>query len=198
MYTGPLRALIDELGRLPGIGPKSAQRLAFHLLKVPDEDALRLSEAIVAVKERTTLCTLCFNVAEGGGLCEVCLDERREAATVCVVEDPRDIVAVERTQQFRGRYHVLQGSLNPLEGVGPEQLRVRELLERVEGGEVKEVILCTNPNLEGEATAMYLARLLGPLGIRVTRIASGLPVGGDLEYADELTLGRAIEGRRDL
>ncbi len=198
MYTGPLRALIDELGRLPGIGPKSAQRLAFHLLKVPDEDALRLSEAIVAVKERTTLCTLCFNVAEGGGLCEVCLDERREAATVCVVEDPRDIVAVERTQRFRGRYHVLQGSLNPLEGVGPEQLRVRELIERVEGGEVKEVILCTNPNLEGEATAMYLARQLGPLGIRVTRIASGLPVGGDLEYADELTLGRAIEGRRDL
>ena len=198
MYTGPLRALIDELGRLPGIGPKSAQRLAFHLLKVPDEDALRLSEAIVAVKERTTLCTLCFNVAEGGGLCEVCLDERREAATVCVVEDPRDIVAVERTQRFRGRYHVLQGSLNPLEGVGPEQLRVRELIDRVEGGEVKEVILCTNPNLEGEATAMYLARQLGPLGIRVTRIASGLPVGGDLEYADELTLGRAIEGRRDL
>ncbi len=198
MYTGPLRALIDELGRLPGIGPKSAQRLAFHLLKVPDEDALRLSEAIVAVKERTTLCTLCFNVAEGGGLCEVCLDERREAATVCVVEDPRDIVAVERTQRFRGRYHVLQGSLNPLEGVGPEQLRVRELMDRVEGGEVKEVILCTNPNLEGEATAMYLARQLGPLGIRVTRIASGLPVGGDLEYADELTLGRAIEGRRDL
>ncbi|MGO9457704.1 MAG: recombination mediator RecR [Acidimicrobiales bacterium] len=198
MYTGPLRALIDELGRLPGIGPKSAQRLAFHLLKVPAEDALRLSEAIVAVKERTTLCTLCFNVAEGGGLCEICLDERREAATVCVVEDPRDIVAVERTQRFRGRYHVLQGSLNPLEGVGPEQLRVRELMDRVEGGEVKEVILCTNPNLEGEATAMYLARQLGPLGIRVTRIASGLPVGGDLEYADELTLGRAIEGRRDL
>lgn len=198
MYTGPLRALIDELGRLPGVGPKSAQRLAFYLLKVPAEDALRLSAAIVAVKERTTLCTLCFNVAEGGGLCEVCLDERREATTVCVVEDPRDIVAVERTQRFRGRYHVLQGSLNPLEGVGPEQLRVRELMERVEGGEIKEVILCTNPNLEGEATAMYLARQLGPLGIRVTRIASGLPVGGDLEYADELTLGRAIEGRRDL
>jgi recombination protein RecR len=198
VYTGPLRALIDELGRLPGIGPKSAQRLAFHLLKVPNEDALRLSDAIVAVKERTTLCTMCFNVAEGGGLCEFCLDDRREAATVCVVEDPRDIVAVERTQRFNGRYHVLQGSLNPLEGVGPEQLRIRELLERVEGGEVKEVILCTNPNLEGEATAMYLARQLAPMGIRVTRIASGLPVGGDLEYADELTLGRALEGRRDL
>jgi recombination protein RecR len=198
VYTGPLRSLIDELGRLPGVGPKSAQRIAFHLLKVPAEDALRLSSAIVAVKERTTLCSRCFNVAEGGELCAVCSDDRRDASVVCVVEDPRDIVAVERTQQFRGRYHVLQGALNPLEGVGPEQLRVRELLARVEGEGVKEVILCTNPNLEGEATAMYLAKVLGPLGIRVTRIASGLPVGGDLEYADELTLGRAIEGRRDL
>jgi recombination protein RecR len=198
MYTGPVRALIDELGRLPGVGPKSAQRIAFHLLKVPSEDALRLSGAIVAVKERTTLCTLCFNVAEGGRLCDVCGDERRESTTVCVVEDPRDIVAVERTQRFRGRYHVLQGSLNPLEGVGPDQLRVAELVARVEEGEIKEVILCTNPNLEGEATAMYLARRLSPLGVRVTRIASGLPVGGDLEYADELTLGRALEGRRDL
>lgn len=198
MYTGPLRSLIDELGRLPGVGPKSAQRIAFHLLKVPDEDALRLSSAIVAVKERTTLCSRCFNVAEGGELCDVCSDDRRDASVVCVVEDPRDIVAVERTQQFRGRYHVLQGALNPLEGVGPEQLRVRELLARVDAEGVKEVILCTNPNLEGEATAMYLAKVVGPLGIRVTRIASGLPVGGDLEYADELTLGRAIEGRRDL
>ncbi|MGH9091845.1 MAG: recombination mediator RecR [Acidimicrobiales bacterium] len=198
MYTGPLRSLIDELGRLPGVGPKSAQRIAFHLLKVPTEDALRLSSAIVAVKERTTLCGRCFNVAEGGALCAVCSDDRRDATTVCVVEDPRDIVAVERTQQFKGRYHVLQGALNPLEGVGPDQLRVRELLARVDQEEVKEVILCTNPNLEGEATAMYLAKLLGPLGVRVTRIASGLPVGGDLEYADELTLGRAIEGRRDL
>ncbi len=197
MYTGPLRALVDELGRLPGVGPKSAQRIAFHLLKVPAEDAFRLSQAIVAVKERTTLCTRCFNVAEGG-LCEVCADDRRDGTTVCVVEDPRDIVAVERTQQFRGRYHVLQGALNPLEGVGPDQLRVRELLARIEVEELEEVILCTNPNLEGEATAMYLAKLLGPLGVRVTRIASGLPVGGDLEYADELTLGRAIEGRRDL
>ena len=198
MYTGPLRSLIDELGRLPGVGPKSAQRIAFHLLKVPAEDALRLSSAIVAVKERTTLCNRCFNVAEGGQLCAVCSDDRRDASTVCVVEDPRDIVAVERTQQFKGRYHVLQGALNPLEGVGPDQLRVKELLARVDQEEVKEVILCTNPNLEGEATAMYLAKLLGPLGVRVTRIASGLPVGGDLEYADELTLGRAIEGRRDL
>jgi recombination protein RecR len=198
VYTGPLRALIDELGRLPGVGPKSAQRIAFHLLKVPKEDALRLSDAIVSVKERTTLCRRCFNVAEGGALCDVCEDDRRDGSVVCVVEDPRDIVAVERTQQFRGRYHVLQGALNPLEGIGPEQLRVKELLERVEAEGIKEIILCTNPNLEGEATAMYLARLLGPLEIRVTRIASGLPVGGDLEYADELTLGRAIEGRRDL
>ncbi len=198
MYTGPLRALIDELGRLPGVGPKSAQRMAFYLLKVPDEDARRLAEAIVAVKERTTLCTRCFNVAEGGELCDVCSDDRRDATTVCVVEDPRDIVAVERTHQFRGRYHVLQGALNPLEGVGPEQLRVKELLARIEQDGVTEVILCTNPNLEGEATAMYLARLLSPLGTRVTRIASGLPVGGDLEYADELTLGRALEGRRDV
>ena len=198
MYTGPLRALIDELGRLPGIGPKSAQRIAFHLLKVPTEDARRLSSAIVAVKERTTLCTQCFNVAEGGGLCDVCADERRDREVVCVVEDPRDIVAVERTRQFRGRYHVLQGALNPLEGIGPEQLRIAELLRRVETEGVKEAILCTNPNLEGEATAMYLARLLQPLSVTVTRIASGLPVGGDLEYADELTLGRAIEGRRQV
>jgi len=198
VYTGPLRTLIDELGRLPGVGPKSAQRIAFHLLKVPTEDALRLSDAIVSVKERTTLCTCCFNVAEGGGLCGVCADERRDRGTLCVVEDPRDIVAVERTQQFRGRYHVLQGALNPLEGVGPDQLRIRELLGRVEEEGVTEVIVCTNPNLEGEATAMYLARLLRPLGVRVTRLASGLPVGGDLEYADEITLGRALEGRREL
>ncbi len=196
MYTGSLRALIDELGRLPGVGPKSAQRIAFHILKVPTEDALRLSDAIVSVKERTTLCTRCFNVAEGGGLCEVCDDDRRDHTVLCVVEDPRDIVAVERTQQFKGCYHVLQGALNPLEGVGPDQLRVRELLDRVGTEGVTEIILCTNPNLEGEATAMYLARMLTPLGLAVTRLASGLPVGGDLEYADELTLGRALEGRR--
>ena len=198
MYTGTLRALIDELGRLPGVGPKSAQRMAFHLLRVPNEDALRLADAIVAVKERTTLCTRCFNVAEGGALCAICADERRDPTVVCVVEDPRDIVAVERTSRFEGRYHVLQGALNPLEGVGPEQLRVKELVQRVGDEGVKEVILCTNPNLEGEATAMYLAKLLTPIGARVTRLASGLPVGGDLEYADELTLGRALEGRREL
>jgi len=197
VYAGPLRSLVDELGRLPGIGPKSAQRIAFHLLKVAPEDALRLAEAIVALKERVTSCTVCFNVAEGG-LCEFCSDPRRDGSQLCVVEDPRDIVAVEKTQEFRGRYHVLGGALNPIEGVGPDQLRVRELLGRLEDGEVTEVILCTNPNLEGEATAMYLARLVKPLGVKVTRIASGLPVGGDLEYADELTLGRALEGRREM
>jgi recombination protein RecR len=198
MFTGPLRALIDELGRLPGIGPKSAQRIAFHILKVPTEDAHRLSDAIVAVKERTTLCDLCFNVAEGGALCAVCGDDRREETVLCVVEDPRDIVAVERTGQFHGRYHVLGGALNPLEGIGPDQLKVRELLTRIDAGKIEEVIVCTNPNLEGEATAMYVARLLTPLGVVVSRLASGLPVGGDLEYADELTLGRALEGRRTL
>jgi recombination protein RecR len=198
VYTGSLRALIDELGRLPGVGPKSAQRIAFWLLKVAPEDARRLADAIVAVKERTTLCERCFNVAESGALCEVCADSRRDLAVLCVVEDPRDIVAVERTHQFKGRYHVLHGALNPLEGVGPDQLKVKELLARLEPEGVKEAILCTNPNLEGEATAMYLARLLSPLGVKVTRIASGLPVGGDLEYADELTLGRAIEGRREV
>ncbi|MGH9078920.1 MAG: recombination mediator RecR [Acidimicrobiales bacterium] len=197
MFSGPLQALIDELGRLPGIGPKSAQRITFHLLRVASEDALRLAEAIVAVKERITLCPRCFNVAEGG-LCAICADDRREATSVCVVEDSRDIVSVEKTGEFSGKYHVLQGALNPIEGIGPEQLRIRELLARVETEGVKEVILCTNPNLEGEATAMYLARLLKPMGLSVTRIASGLPVGGDLEYADELTLGRALEGRREV
>jgi recombination protein RecR len=198
VFTGPLRALIDELGRLPGIGPKSAQRIAFHILKISAEDAQRLSEAITAVKERTTLCEKCFNVAEGGALCAVCSDPRRDESVLCVVEDPRDIVAVERTGQFNGRYHVLGGSLNPLEGIGPEQLKVRELLARIDEGTVREAIVCTNPNLEGEATAMYIARLLTPLGVVVTRLASGLPVGGDLEYADELTLGRALEGRRSI
>jgi recombination protein RecR len=197
VFSGPLQALIDELGRLPGIGPKSAQRITFHLLKVAPEDALRLADAIVAVKERMTLCTRCFNVAEGE-LCDICLDDRRDGTSVCVVEDPRDIVSVEKTAEFNGRYHVLQGALNPIEGIGPDQLRTHELLERIDQEGIKEVILCTNPNLEGEATAMFLARMLKPLGLTVTRIASGLPVGGDLEYADELTLGRAIEGRREV
>jgi len=197
LFVGPLQALIDELGRLPGVGPKSAQRIAFHLLKVAPEDAHRLADSIMAVKEKVTLCPRCFNVAEGA-MCGICNDDRREATLLCVVEDPRDIVAVEKTHEFRGRYHVLQGALNPIEGIGPDQLRVRELLERLDGEGITEVILCTNPNLEGEATAMYVARLLKPLGVTVTRIASGLPVGGDLEYADELTLGRALEGRREV
>jgi recombination protein RecR len=197
VYTVSLQSLVDELGRLPGIGPKSAQRIAFHLLKVAPEDALRLADAIVSVKEHTTLCPRCFNVAEGD-LCSVCSDARRDADVLCVVEDPRDIVAVEKTQEFRGRYHVLHGALNPIEGIGPDQLRVRELVARLEDEGITEIILCTNPNLEGEATAMYLARLFKPFDLKVTRIASGLPVGGDLEYADELTLGRALEGRRVL
>ena len=197
MASGPLQPLIDELGRLPGIGPKSAQRLAFHLLKVPNEDAIRLATAIVSMKERITLCDRCFNVAIGEE-CEICDDPRRDTTLICVVEDPRDIMAVEKTQQFRGRYHVLHGAVNPIEGVGADQLKVRELVARLVPEGVKEVILCTNPNLEGEATAMYLARLIRPLEVKVTRIASGLPVGGDLEYADELTLGRALEGRHDV
>jgi recombination protein RecR len=187
--------LIDELGRLPGIGPKSAQRIAFHLLKLPREDALRLARAIHEVKDRVAFCERCFNVAEGP-LCGICTDERRDTHVLCVVEEPKDIVAVEKTHEFKGRYHVLQGAISPIEGIGPDQLKVKELLARLDPEEVTEVILCTNPNIEGEATAMYLARLLKPLGLTVTRIASGLPVGGDLEYADELTLGRALEGRR--
>jgi recombination protein RecR len=197
VYAGPVQDLIDELGRLPGVGPKSAQRIAFHLLKLPSEDALRLARAIREVKERVAFCARCFNVAEGE-LCDLCADPRRDGHVLCVVEEPRDIVAVEKTHEFRGRYHVLQGAISPIEGIGPDQLKVRELLARLGPEEVGEVILCTNPNIEGEATAMYLARLLKPLGVRVTRIASGLPVGGDLEYADELTLGRALEGRRDV
>ena len=197
MYAGPVQDLIDQLGRLPGVGPKSAQRIAFYLLKLPKEDAERLAHAIVEVKARISFCRRCWNVAEGE-FCEMCRDERRDPTIVCVVEEPRDIVAVEKTQEFHGLYHVLQGAISPIEGIGPEQLRVKELLTRVDVEGIKEVILCTNPNLEGEATAMYLARLLKPLGLTVTRIASGLPVGGDLEYADELTLGRALEGRREV
>ena len=197
MYASAVQDLIDELGRLPGVGPKSAQRIAFHLLKLPTEDALRLARAISEMKARISFCRRCFNVAEGEA-CEICLDDRRDAALVCVVEEPRDIVAVEKTREYRGRYHVLQGAISPIEGIGPEQLRVKELLLRVQAEGITEVILCTNPNIEGEATAMYLARLLAPAGLKVTRIASGLPVGGDLEYADELTLGRALQGRRDV
>jgi len=200
VYALPVQGLIDELGRLPGIGPKSAQRIAFYLLKLTPDDANRLARAITEVKERISFCRRCFNIAEKSGdedaECELCRDPRRDPNVVCVVEEPRDVIAVEKTNEFHGRYHVLQGAISPIEGIGPDQLRVKELLGRVDAEGVKEVILCTNPNIEGEATAMYLARLLQPLGVNVTRIASGLPVGGDLEYADELTLGRAIEGRR--
>ena len=196
-YAGSVQDLIDELGRMPGIGPKSAQRIAFYLLQVSKEDALRLAQAIATAKERVRWCSRCFNISESDE-CGICTDARRDATTVCVVEEPRDLVAVEKTGEFKGRYHVLQGAISPIEGTGPEQLRVRELMNRIETEGIREVILCTNPNLEGEATALYLGRLLKPLGLRVTRIASGLPVGGDLEYADELTLGRALEGRRDL
>ena len=202
MYAGPVQELIDELGRLPGIGPKSAQRVAFHILRTESVDALRLADAIREVKARISFCHRCYNVAERDGdgptECLICTDSRRDASVVCVVEDPRDIVAVEKTQEFHGRYHVLQGSISPIAGIGPEQLRVKELLARIEPEAITEVILCTNPTIEGETTAMYLAKLLKPLGISVTRIASGLPVGGDLEYADELTLGRALEGRREV
>jgi recombination protein RecR len=195
-YAGPVQALIDELGRLPGIGPKSAQRIAYYLLRAAPDDAQRLARAITEAKARITWCRRCFNIAEGE-LCRFCVDGGRDDSMLCVVEEPRDVVAVERTHEYRGRYHVLQGAISPIEGIGPEQLRVRELLVRVEAEGVREVILATNPNVEGEATAMYLARLLRPLGVRVTRLASGLPVGGDLEYADEVTLGRAFEGRRE-
>ena len=197
MHADAVQNLIDQLGRLPGVGPKSAQRIAYHLLKVPKDDALALANAVATAKERVRFCEVCHNLSESPR-CGICADPRRDATLVCVVEEPRDIIAVEKTGGFRGRYHVLGGAINPMEGIGPDQLKVRELLARLDADEVAEVILCTNPNLEGDTTAMYLARLLKPLGVRVTRIASGLPVGGDLEYADELTLGRALEGRRDV
>jgi recombination protein RecR len=196
-YTKPVQTLIDELGRLPGVGPKSAQRIAFHLLKIPVDDVDRLATAITDAKARTRFCERCFNVADDT-LCPICQDEGRDSSMVCVVEESRDIVALEKTGEFRGRYHVLLGVMSPLEGIGPEQLKVRELVARIEPEGIEEIILCTNPNTEGEVTAMYLARLLKPIGLNVTRIASGLPVGGDLEYADELTLGRALEGRRSI
>lgn len=201
MYTGPIQDLIDELARLPGIGPKSAQRVAFHLLKTESNDAQRLAAAIVTVKEKVRLCERCFNVADQE-VCEYCRDDRRDRTIICAVQEPPDIVAVERTREYRGLYHVLQGAISPIEGISPDDLRVKELLMRIqhppEGVPVEEVIVATNPNVEGEATAMYLARLIAPLGVRVTRLASGLPVGGDLEYADEVTLGKALTGRRDL
>jgi recombination protein RecR len=197
LFEGPIQDLIDELSRLPGIGPKSAQRLAFYLVKAPPQDAHRLAEAIVAAKERIRFCRECFSVAEGD-LCRVCRDPGRDPTIVCVVEESKDQAAIEKAGVVKGRYHVLGGAISPLDGIGPDDLRVQELLDRVGRNGVQEVILATNPNLEGNATAMYVAALLKPLGVRVTRLASGLPVGGDLEYADEVTLGQALEGRRDM
>jgi recombination protein RecR len=197
MYEGPIQDLVDELARLPGIGPKSAQRLAFWLVKAPAEDARRLAEAIVGAKEKVRFCRECFSVAEGE-LCRVCRDPGRDVTVICVVEEPKDQAAIEKAGVVKGRYHVLGGAISPLEGIGPDDLRVQELLDRVQRNGVGEVILATNPNLEGNATAMYIAGLLKPSGVRVTRLASGLPVGGDLEYADEVTLGQALEGRREM
>ena len=197
MYEGPIQDLVDELNRLPGIGPKSAQRLAFHIVKAASQDAKRLAEAIVQAKDRVRFCRECFGVSEGE-LCKFCADPTRDAAVVCVVEEPKDVSALERTGAIKGRYHVLGGAISPMQGIGPDDLRVQELLDRVGRNGVGEVILATNPNLEGNATAMYVAGLLKPLGVKVTRLASGLPVGGDLEYADEVTLGQALEGRREM
>jgi recombination protein RecR len=197
MFEGPVQRLIDELGRLPGIGGKSAQRLAFHLLTVEEADARRLSAAISDMRDQVTLCQRCYNVA-AGEFCAICRDTRRDDSVVCVIERPQDIVVVERTQEFRGRYHVLGGSLSPINGIGPGQLRFEELRRRLEPEGIKELIVATNPTVEGDTTAMYIAREFKPLGLRVTRLASGLPVGGDLDYADELTLGRALIGRSEL
>jgi len=195
MYEGVVQDLIDELGRLPGVGPKSAQRIAFHILQTDPVDVRRLAEVLIEVKQKVTFCSVCGNVAEAE-TCRICRDQRRDPSVICVVEESKDVVAIERTREFRGRYHVLGGAISPIEGVGPDDLRIRELMSRLADGVVTEVILATDPNLEGEATATYLTRLLRPMGLRVTRLASGLPVGGDLEYADEVTLGRAFEGRR--
>ena len=227
MYSAAVQDLIDELGRLPGIGPKSAQRIAFHLLAIPRDEALRLARSITVAKERVSWCRRCFNIAETEGasaalsgkghpggagqgdgsaqgeeaetiLCEICRDGRRDPRVICVVEEPRDVVAMEKTREFRGLYHVLGGAISPIDGIGPDKLRVRELIARISPEGVEEVILATNPNIEGEATALYLTKLLEHMPLKVTQLASGLPVGGDLEYADELTLGRALEGRRTI
>jgi recombination protein RecR len=197
VYEGAVQDLIDELGRLPGVGPKSAQRIAFHLLSADPTDVRRLVHALTEVKDKVRFCRVCGNVAEAEE-CRICRDPRRDLAVICVVEEPKDVVAIEKTREFRGRYHVLGGAISPIEGIGPDDLRVRELMVRLQDGAVTELILATDPNLEGEATATYLARLVKPMGLRVTRLASGLPVGGDLEYADEVTLGRAFEGRRQV
>ncbi len=196
-HSASLENLIERLCGLPGIGPKSAQRIALYLLSIPRNEAVELARAIVDVKEKVRFCSTCFNISEGE-LCAVCSDARRDPAVICVVEEPRDVIAIERSGSFRGRYHVLGGAISPIDGIGPDELRFAELMARLGGGEVEELIVATNPNAEGEATALYLAQLVRPLGIRVTRIASGLPVGGDLEYADDVTLGRALEGRREI
>ena len=195
MYEGVVQNLIDELGRLPGVGPKGAQRIAFYLLGADPADVRRLAAVLVEVTERVRFCQICGNVAEEEQ-CRICRDPRRDPTVICVVEEPKDVAAIEKIREFRGRYHVLGGAISPIDGIGPEDLRTRELMARLADGGITEVILATDPNLEGEATATYLARLVKPLGVRVTRPASGLPVGGDLEYADEVTLGRAFEGRR--
>ncbi|QHC69764.1 recombination mediator RecR [Rathayibacter sp. VKM Ac-2801] len=195
MYEGIVQELIDELGRLPGIGPKSAQRIAFHILQTETFDVTRLAEILLELRDRVHFCDICGNVAEEA-TCGICRDPRRSRAVICVVEEAKDVPAIERTREFRGLYHVLGGAISPIDGIGPDQLRIRQLLQRLADGEVQEVIIATDPNLEGEATATYLSRMLSTLGIRITRLASGLPVGGDLEYADEITLGRAFEGRR--
>jgi recombination protein RecR len=197
MYEGAVQDLIDELGRLPGVGPKSAQRIAFHLLAAESADVERLATTLIRVKNEVKFCTTCGNVAEAD-VCRICSDPRRDPSVICVVEEPKDVVAIERTREFRGRYHVLGGAISPIDGIGPDELRIRELLTRLRDDVVTELILATDPNLEGEATATYLARLVNPMGLTVTRLASGLPVGGDLEYADEVTLGRAFSGRRKI
>jgi recombination protein RecR len=194
LYEGIVQDLIDEFAKLPGVGPKGASRIAFHLLKAQD-DVERLAEVLNEVKDNVQFCTICFNVAQGD-LCRICADTRRDASLICVVEEPKDVLAVERTREFRGRYHVLGGAISPIDGVGPDDLRIKELVARLADNEIVEIILATNPNLEGEATATYLTRLTSPLGVAITRLASGLPVGGDIEYADEITLGRAFAGRR--
>ena len=195
MYEGVIQELIDELGRLPGVGPKSAQRIAFYLLQADEDQAKRLAEVLTEVKDRVRFCEQCGNVAEAQ-LCNICRDPRRSKASICVVEESKDVQAIERTREFKGLYHVLGGAISPIEGIGPDNLRIKELVSRLADPEIKEIIIATDPNLEGEATATYLTRMLSPMGITISRLASGLPVGGDLEYADEITLGRAFEGRR--
>jgi len=195
MYEGIIQDLIDELGRLPGVGPKSAQRIAFHIIQSDRVDVTRLAEILKTVKERVKFCTVCGNISEGD-ICKTCRDPRRDNTAICVVEESKDVLAIEKTREFKGKYHVLGGAISPIDGIGPENLRIRELMARLAETEISEIIIATDPNLEGEATATYLTRLIKPLGIKVSRLASGLPVGGDLEYADEITLGRAFEGRR--